>query len=180
MRAVVVSLETIDFSIDSRRIKGKRGRGKESPGKARESSSTEIPRIRAFPRAAFFLDASPPYLSTTAFPSICISLSLSPRPSPFPLGQRTTAVDRKKGQWMLLAPSTRKKRPLADGQMTSSYFLCHFILFNDRVLKYRFQRKKRVCGDEWKENLKMFCFSCILPPQLRSSPRKRGSTTTKK
>ena len=59
---------------------------------------------------------------------------------------------------------------LAVGPMTSSYFLFHFILLNDRVLKYRFQRKKKECGDEWKENLKMFVFfSCILPSKLRIS-----------
>jgi len=53
LRAVVVSLETIDFSIDSRRIKGKRGRGKELPGKARElfhgnPSDSSVPQSGVF------------------------------------------------------------------------------------------------------------------------------------
>jgi len=112
MRAVVVSLETIDFSIDSRRIKGKRGRGKESPGKARESSSTEIPRIRAFPRAAFLFDASPPYIYPPPPFHLFAYLSLSlPAPHPFLSGNERRPLIERRGNECCSPPPPEKTAP---------------------------------------------------------------------
>jgi len=129
---------------------------------------------QAFPERRF--DAPLPlfYLLLTSALYIHLHVNLSPPPSPFPLREQKTCTHRV-GQRMLFA--LPRKTPLADEQMTSSYYLNHFILFNDRVLIYRFQRKKSVAMSG-KKIWRCFVFSCILPQQLRSS--KRGSTTTKK
>jgi len=171
--------------------KGKRGREKRGFGKemetstsslhpqtaARESLSSGVARKAPLPHylvCFFYLCRFPPSSSSPSLPA--------PHRYPLLLDNKKIrfSIELSRRQWVLFA-SLSVARWFSALRIGPSLCVCEwpqivFVIFFSkwsRVLKYQFSEIKKGCGDEWKENLKMFFFgfSCILPPTIERLAR---------
>jgi len=168
-----------------RRKKGNQPRGKYPPKNSYLPPASRDPllsgvEISPLPLLDWLIDL---------LPLIDRRFTLSPRSPPSPLRQTNDwarEIEIKGQRDVTSAPKTNRA-PLADTdeiKMTSSRILfCQFILLNDRVLKYRFQRdKKSVCvAMSGKKIWRCFFSLAFFLPELRSSNElERDSTRTEK
>jgi len=122
----------------------------------------------------FYLCRFPPSSSSPSLPA--------PHRYPLLLDNKKIrfSIELSRRQWVLFA-SLSVARWFSALRIGPSLCVCEwpqivFVIFFSkwsRVLKYQFSEIKKGCGDEWKENLKMFffCFSCILPPAIERLAR---------
>jgi len=122
----------------------------------------------------FYLCRFPPSSSSPSLPA--------PHRYPLLLDNKKIrfSIELSRRQWVLFA-SLSVVRWFSALRIGPSLCVCEwpqivFVIFFSkwsRVLKYQFSEIKKGCGDEWKENLKMFFFgfSCILPPTIERLAR---------
>jgi len=161
------------FARDDRkldRIEQKGIAGEQEVAHENRSPLVATPRSRAFPewrwcRLSPMLGLSPFFRRPSSLPA----------PTPFLSDNEWRKTDRAMN---VNTPDSHIR--LAVGLVTSSYFLFHFILLNDRVLKYRFQRKKKSVAMSGKKIWRCFVFFLVFFRQNREARWKRDSTPTKK